>query len=71
MNQRRISNHLALGELEYTENIKLTLLGVRYQFYFPCTLWAFLESLKSLLYNWNPCEDISVYLSSSSIKNTF
>lgn len=65
----RTSNHFALGELEYRENIKLTPLGVRYQFYFPCTLWAFLEALKSLLYNWNSCEDISVYLFSSSIKN--
>lgn len=68
MNQRSISNHFALGELEYIENSKPILLGMRYQFYFPCTLWAFLEFLKSFLYNWNPCEDISVYLFSSSRK---
>lgn len=68
MNQGRTSNHFTLGGLKYIENVKRILLGVRYQFYFPCTLWAFLESLKSFPYNWNLCENISAYLFSSSIK---
>lgn len=42
MNQRRTSNYFTLGEVEYIENVKLTLFRVRYQFYFPCTLRAFL-----------------------------